>query len=152
MQNRKQNPNKMVAPHSWHSHIMGRSSIFMLEKLYITVPLAIALGTLSGLGVGGGSLLMVWLTAFLNYEPIASKNINLLFFIPSAIIVCCYRWKNGKLEFKKLIPAVVAGCICSAVFPFLAKIISTDFLKKILGALFILTGTKEIFYRPRKDK
>ena len=73
----------------------------MLELL--TLPMAAILGFLAGLGVGGGSLLMIWLTvvAGLNYTD--ARTINLLFFLPSAAIATVYHHKQGSVEIKKIL-------------------------------------------------
>ncbi len=56
----------------------------MLE--YLTYPVAAILGFLAGLGVGGGSLLIIWLTMVVQSDQQEARLINLMFFIPSALI------------------------------------------------------------------
>lgn len=124
----------------------------MLDNLYIMIAVGSLLGFLSGLGVGGGSLLMLWLTLVLNMEHGAARSINLIFFIPSAIIASLFRWKQGSLDFKKILPAVIGGCISAAVFSVISKHIDISLIKKLFGALLLLTGIRELFYRPRKAK
>ena len=41
-----------------------------------------ALGFLSGLGVGGGSLLLLWLTIVTGMEQSEARLINMMFFLP----------------------------------------------------------------------
>ena len=43
-------------------------------------------GILGAMGFGGGGVLIIYLTAILNIKQITSQGINLIFFIPSAII------------------------------------------------------------------
>ena len=64
--------------------------------MLISLMVGTALGFLSGLGIGGGSLLILWLTVVLQTDPQISRSINLLFFIPSAIVVCIFRMKQQK--------------------------------------------------------
>lgn len=110
------------------------------------------LGFLSGLGVGGGSLLMLWLTLVLEIPHHVARSINLLFFIPSAIIASLFRWKQGTLDIKKILPAILCGCIAAAVFSIISKQIDITILKKLFGVLLLLTGIRELFYRPRNAK
>ena len=56
--------------------------------MVITLLIAALLGFLAGLGVGGGSLLILWLTLVLHTEPAQARPINLLFFLPAAAISC----------------------------------------------------------------
>ena len=110
------------------------------------------LGFLSGLGTGGGSLLILWLTIGCGMEQSDARTINLLFFIPSAVIACLFRWKEGKLNFRKVLPAIVAGCCAAAACSWLSTVMDTDLLKKAFGILLLITGLRELLYRPRKAK
>ena len=108
------------------------------------------LGFLSGLGIGGGSLLLLWLTLVLEMEPAAARGINLLFFLPAAVIACCFRWKQGVLDWKKVLPAIAAGCIGAFFGSLLSGILNTQLLKKGFGILLLATGIREILWKPKK--
>jgi len=118
---------------------------------WLTLAVATALGFLAGLGVGGGSLLMLWLTAVVNMEYADARTINLLFFLPSALISTLFHRKQGSVKFKKILPAVIWGCIAAALFSILGRRIDTELLKKLFGGLLLFTGLRELCYRPRKD-
>lgn len=118
----------------------------------ITLPVASALGFLAGLGVGGGSLLMIWLTMVAGVEYADARIINLLFFLPSAFISTLFRQKQGTLPLKKILPAILFGCISAALFSFLGRQASATLIKKLFGGLLLVTGVRELFYRPRKAK
>ena len=81
----------------------------MLNSFPISALIGIVLGFLSGLGVGGGSLLILWLTAVVGMEYPLARTINLLFFIPAAIISLFIRGKNGNIPWKTIIPAIQFG-------------------------------------------
>lgn len=108
------------------------------------------LGTLSGLGVGGGSLLILWLTLALHVDQPQARIINLLFFIPCALICSLIRGKQGMLDLKKLLPGIIAGCLSAALFSFIGRNLELYILKKLFGGLLILTGIKELMYRPKE--
>ena len=124
----------------------------MLESFPIAVLAGILLGFLSGLGIGGGSLLMLWLTLVLGMDHTSARGINLLFFIPSALIACLFRWKQGALQWKQILPAIVAGCAAAAGFSWLSMYLDTPAIKKLFGILLIATGLRDLFYRPRKAR
>ena len=65
----------------------------MLESTPVTIIIGTLLGFLSGIGVGGGSLLILWFTLVLQMDHGTARIINLLFFIPSAVIASIFRWK-----------------------------------------------------------
>ena len=111
-----------------------------------------ALGFLSGLGIGGGSLLLIWLTAVLHTDPIVARTVNLMFFIPSALVACIIRRKNRQLDLKTPIPAIVSGCILALIGFWVSTRLETALLKKLFGIILMFTGLKEIFYRPRNAR
>lgn len=110
------------------------------------------LGFLSGLGVGGGSLLMLWLTIIVGLDHETARTINLLFFLPTAAIASFFRWKQGALDLKKILPAILAGCVSAAIFTWISRKIDITLIKKLFGALLLVTGLRELFYRERKPK
>lgn len=122
----------------------------MLESLPVILIVGTVLGFLAGLGIGGGSLLILWLTMVLSVEQNIARGINLLFFIPAALIACFFRWKQGSIHWKKILPAMASGCLAAALFSWLGGFMELDLLKKLFGGLLILTGLRELFYRPRK--
>ncbi len=124
----------------------------MLESLPVVIIIGILLGFLAGLGVGGGSLLILWLTLVLNTEQNLARIINLLFFLPSAVISSIFRWKQGTLDFTRILPAIIAGCISAAVFSILSKQIDIGMLKKLFGILLLLTGVRELFYKAKRKQ
>ena len=124
----------------------------MLESLPVMLAVGCVLGFLAGLGVGGGSLLILWLTLMLGMEHSEARIINLLFFIPTAIIACFFRWKQGTLEFKRILPAVITGVISAAGFAWIGQHMDVALLKKLFGGLLLFTGLRELLYRPRKAK
>ena len=93
---------------------------------------------------------MLWLTLVLGLDHSVARNINLLFFLPAAAIASFFRWKQGTLSFKKILPAVIAGCVSAGLFACLSRHIDITFIKKLFGALLLATGLRELFYRPRK--
>ena len=110
------------------------------------------LGFLSGLGVGGGSLLILWLTLMRAVDPFAARGINLLFFLPCALIAAIFRWKQGSLPLKKIYPAILTGCASALVFSAVGTRLNTAILKKLFGGLLMITGIREFFYKPNRKR
>ena len=101
-----------------------------------------ATGVLSGFGVGGGTLLLVYLTAFAGVEQRQAQGINLLYFLPAALLALPAHWKNGYIEKPALIPAVGAG----------ATALEVGVLRKCFGAFLIVIGLTELFGKKPADK
>lgn len=123
----------------------------MVEFL-IPFLIATVLGFLAGMGVGGGSLLLLWLTQVVCLEQNQARIINLLFFLPAAAIATIFRRKQGKIDPKLVIPAMITGCAAALLFTMISRIIDVALLKKLFGGLLILTGIREICYRPRNAR
>ena len=124
----------------------------MLESFPFLLAIGSILGFLAGLGVGGGSLLILWLTLVMGISHPEARNINLLFFIPGAVIASVFRWKQGSLNIKIILPAVLLGCISAGIFSVLGKNLDTEIFKKLFGILLLATGVREVLYRPQKAK
>ncbi len=124
----------------------------MLASFPFSLLIGTALGFLSGLGVGGGSLLILWLTQILGMSYAPARVINLLFFLPTAIIASFYRRKEGVLNLKKLLPGIVAGCLAAAAASMISTNLDTDLIQKIFGGLLLLAGCKELFYKHKENQ
>ena len=124
----------------------------MLDSLTVSLIVGTALGFLSGLGVGGGSLLILWLTLVLGMEQGEARTVNLLFFLPAAAVACYFRWKQGTLEFRKMLPAITAGCLGALVGTRIGRSLDTTLLRKGFGLLLVFTGIRELMWKPKKQE
>ncbi len=122
----------------------------MLESFPVALAVSVFLGFLAGLGVGGGSLLVLWLTLIVGVEHPQARIINLMFFIPAAIITSVFRWKQGSLDLKKVLPAILAGCIAAAGFSWLTRYLELELLKKLFGGLLLIAGIRELLYKEKQ--
>lgn len=123
----------------------------MLSSIPISFLVSCLLGFLAGLGVGGGSLLMLWLTLVLQMEYAQARMLNLLFFLPCALSATIFRWKQGSVPYKKIWPAMLAGCAAAAICAWLSSQIDTTLLKKGFGILLLITGIRELLYKPNQN-
>lgn len=108
------------------------------------------LGFLSGLGVGGGSLMILWLTLVQKMDFSPAKYLNLLFFLPPAAISTVTNLFRRKLSIKKVIPAALAGMISASVFLSLSSGWDVRLLRKLFGVLLLFAAWKELRYRKEK--
>jgi uncharacterized membrane protein YfcA len=81
-----------------------------------------------------------------------ARTINLLFFLPAALISCLFLHSQKKLNFKKVLPAIITGSVAAGIFYYASSLIDTTILKKLFGILLLFTGLRELFYRPRNTK
>ena len=124
----------------------------MVDSNIFSLLIGCILGTLAGLGIGGGTLLILWLTLVLDMDPVTARAINLMFFISAAGSVSLVRLRQKTVPWKQILPAIIAGCLAAFLFSMIGQTIHTDILKKLFGGLLIVTGLRELFYRPREAK
>ena len=101
-------------------------------------------GVLSGFGVGGGSLLLIYLTAFAGVPQALAQGVNLLYFLPTAAAALPAHFKNGYVEKKALPPAIAAGLACSALTAWTATALDMELLRKCFGGFLIVIGLREL--------
>ena len=122
----------------------------MVGSFPVSIAAGILFGFIAGLGIGGGSLLMLWLTLIVGVEPFDARCINLMFFIPCALCASLFRWKQGTLDIKKLALPVLLGSAAAGLFSWISGSMDTEILKKIFGVLLLATGLRELMYRPKQ--
>lgn len=128
---------------------MERGTVFMLSSFPVSLLAGAVLGFLSGLGTGGGSLLLLWLTMVVGMPQQDARMVNLLFYLPSALITLLLRKKQGLLPVKPLLPGMAAGCAAAFLFSRLENILDAVLMKKAFGVLLLFLGFRELFYRRR---
>ena len=104
-----------------------------------------ATGILASMGLGGGFILVVWLTLFENVGQKAAQGINVLFFLPIAFIALILHLKNHLVN-KTLVKKMMLGGIIGAVIGTLgSNVIANDLLRKLFALFLIAFGLRELF-------
>ena len=131
------------------AYLWGSEELFMSEWV---LPLAVgaATGVLSGFGVGGGTLLLVYMTAFAGVDQHLAQGINLLYFLPAGLMALPAHVKNGYIEKPVLLPAIGAGLVCAALAAWAATAMEVGLLRKFFGAFLIVVGLMELFGRTKE--
>lgn len=106
-------------------------------------------GFASGLGVGGGGILLLYLTAFEKSDQLFAQGINLIFFIPTAITAVFFHIKNGFIKWKTAAVAAIFGIPGVILGSFLAGNLDKTLLRGSFALLLLYIGLKELF---RKNK
>lgn len=104
-------------------------------------------GVLSGWGVGGGTLLLLYLTLVANVEQTAAQGINLLYFLPCSAAALVAHFKHGLVEKRCVLWAAGAGVLVSVGASFLATTLDTALLRKLFGGFLLAVGLVELFRR-----
>ena len=95
---------------------------------------------LSAWGVGGGTLLLLVMTLFLDVDQRTAQGINLLFFLPTAVSALICHAKGGYLDkptLKNAIPLAVAAALAGA---WIATALDVELLRRPFGVYLLLSG------------
>ena len=91
-------------------------------------------GLLSGLGIGGGTLLMVWMTGVAALPQQTAQGINLLYFLPSAACALFFHIRNRLIRWDIVLPAALGGCVTAAIAAWIATGLDVSLLRRLFGA------------------
>lgn len=109
-------------------------------------------GIISGFGIGGGSLLMLYLTMVAGVEQRAAGGINLLYFLACAPPALMGHIQNKLVNWRAMIVIAVAGCLTSLLCAWVAHQIELSLLRRGFGILLLYIGIKELFCRKVDEK
>ena len=106
------------------------------------LPLLFGFGTgiLSAWGVGGGTLLLLCMTLFLQVEQEMAQGINLLFFLPTAGVGLIFHAKNGYINKAIWKKAAFPGVPAAVAASFAAMQLDTEALRKPFGVFLLWAG------------
>lgn len=111
-----------------------------------------ATGVLSAFGIGGGSLLLIYLTAFAGMSQHQAQGVNLLYFLPAAAAALPAHKRNGLLDKKTILPAVLTGLLSAALAAWVSNGLETGLLRKLFGGFLLYVGLRELLHRDEKKK
>ncbi len=114
-------------------------------SFFIALLAGLATGVLSGFGIGGGTLLLIYMTSFAHVEQNMAQGINLLYFLPTAASALFYHKKNGYLKKEAARPAILWGLAGTALAAWLATALDVAVLRKCFGVFLLFVGFHELF-------
>lgn len=98
-------------------------------------------GILSAWGVGGGTLLLLLMTLFLQVDPLTARAINLLYFLPVAAVSLLQHRKNGYLDRETFRLAAPWGALTALLAALLSLRLDTEVLRRPFGLLLLAAGS-----------
>ena len=110
----------------------------------LTVLISFASGIISGMGIGGGTLLIPALVFIVGTKQQIAQSINLIVFIPSAIAALFVHLKKRNIEKGLFLKLSITGCAGAAVGSLLAVNLDSGNLKRYFGIFLFIMGIYEI--------
>ena len=107
-------------------------------------------GVIASMGLGGGFVLLIWLTLFEGIAQRTAQGINLLFFLPVAVLSVIMHLRAGLIN-KKLVLSMIPGGILGAILGTLgSQVMGNDLLRKLYAIFLLAFGLRELFAKPKQ--
>ena len=110
----------------------------------------------SAMGVGGGGLLVIYLTAFAGFEQRAAQGVNLVFFLCASAFASVIHLKKRKINIKTALLFALGGLLGAILGCITATGAADALLRRAFGIFLIvsgaLTGLKLLKKSPPADE
>ena len=102
-------------------------------------------GIASGMGMGGGTILIFLLIFICNIEQHIAQATNLIFFVPTSIIAIIVNIKNKNIDIKLGIYTAIFGILGAIIGANIAIYTDVNKLRKLFGIFLIIIVLHEIY-------
>ena len=119
----------------------------MLEIIF-----GIIAGIVTGLGMGGGTVLILLLSLFTGLEQHVAQATNLVFFIPTSIAAIIINLKQKNIDFKLAINVVIFGIIGAIIGTIISNNISSENLRNYFAIFILFIAFHEVYELYREYK
>ena len=111
----------------------------------------LVLSALSGMGVGGGGLFVIYLVFTTELPQLTAQGMNLLFFLCSAGSSMLIHLQKRRILWKSVGILVAFGLLGVLVGTYLSGHVDEKILRKIFGILLVISGISSL-KRQQKEK
>lgn len=109
-------------------------------------------GITASMGLGGGFVLLIYLTAFAGMPQMEAQWVNLIFFLPIGALSLWFHKKNNLIVKEAILPSVFTGIAGVMAGVAAAKLLGNERLTKIFAVFLLFIGLKELFFREKKGE
>ena len=109
-------------------------------------------GILSAMGMGGGGILILYFNLFTEISQHTAQGINLVLFIPSAIVATVYYSMKKVFSVKEAFPFALWGLLGAAGGCAAAVFLNPALLRKGFGLFLLWIGFRELITSFRKKR
>ena len=124
--------------------------MIFLDNIFIASIAGFASAIIGAMGMGGGGVLLLYLTFFVGIEHLRAQGINLAFFVPIAIVSLVIHTKNKLVDWKIVLYGVSTGAVGVFIGSYFAQMIGSNILSKIFGGMIVIIGARELFFKKYK--
>lgn len=95
--------------------------------------------------MGAGTILLLYLRVYGGYGQMEAQGINLLFFLPVAILSIILHARNHLIGWKPAAFCILAGLPAVFLGVWLGNWLGGDTLSKLFGVMLLVIGVRELF-------
>ena len=118
----------------------------------LAVAIGLLTGILSGFGIGGGSLLLLYLTLFGGAGQYQAGGINLIFFLPLAAVSIYIHMKHRLIDYKFALKCAPFGVVGAFLGVWLANALHPVWVSKGFAVFVLILGIRELFSKGKKEE
>ena len=109
---------------------------------FVSLLAGLICGVLSGYGVGGGSLLLIYMTHLGGLEQAAAQGVNLIYFLPTSSAALVSHVKNKLIDLKTVLSIALPGMVTAALSALVASSLDSSLLRRLFGIFCIIVGVR----------
>lgn len=102
-------------------------------------------GIVAGMGMGGGTILILLLTLFMQLGQHESQGVNLIFYIPTSIVAIFINLKNKNIDIKLGNQLAIFGFLGAIIGGIISVNMDVKLLKNIFAIFLIIIAFYEIY-------
>lgn len=123
----------------------------------IVILFGLIAGIITGLGMGGGTILILLLSVFLGQDQHVAQATNLIFFIPTSIAAIYTNLKYKNVNLKLALTVSSFGVLGAIIGATISSTINSAILKKFFAVFILIIAIYEIYrlfmeYKKKKNK
>jgi len=123
-----------------------------MNNMFMSFGVAFLAAVLSALGMGGGGVLLIYLTVIVGMDQLEAQGINLAFFVPAAIVALIFHIRGKLVDLKLAVKFILIGFAGVLGGVALAMWVPREILSKLFGGLLLIMGIRELWTSRRKGK
>ncbi len=125
--------------------MVGRKDVVFVNGEILLIGAVALIALLSGLGVGSGGLLVIWLTMIEGIDAEAARGLNLLFFVFSASAALTVHLIKKRIKARLVLILSLFACVGTLAGTYLGTMIDPLLLRRIFGGMFLFSGIYSLY-------
>ncbi len=118
--------------------------------IWIDMIVTFIIAVLSGMGMGSGGFLVLYLTFFRKFPQLTAQGINLVFFLFASASAMTVHLLHRKMHLSAILLMVVAGLPAAYLGTRLALVLPEALTTRLFGIFLIIAGLPGVFRSTRE--